>query len=69
LNRKASATVHAVDERQALEKLTRDEKTAQRLLTQLQDKQSQLEQRKQILSQDAKIQEDRKAEVISIHSL
>ena len=66
MDRKASASVHAVDERQALETLTREEKTAQRLLAQLEDKHLQLEQRKQTLSEDATIQQDRKTEVISV---
>jgi len=55
-----------VDERQSLETLTRDEKTAQRVLAQLKDKQTQLDQKKESLSEDARVQENRKSEVLFV---
>jgi structural maintenance of chromosome 1 len=54
-----------VDERQSLDTLTRDEKTAQRVLAQLIDKQTQLEQRKTTLSEDAMIHDTKRSEVCS----
>ena len=45
----------AVDERQALETLTRDEKTASRALAQLKDKQKELEQKRDRLAEDVKV--------------
>jgi structural maintenance of chromosome 1 len=61
--RKASASVLAVDERQSLETLTRDEKTASRSLAQLREKHQDLDQKKDKLSEDARIQSERKSEV------
>lgn len=55
----------AVDERQALETLTRDEKTASRALAQLKDKQKELEQKRDRLAEDVKVHSERKAEVCS----
>ena len=55
-----------MDERQSLETLTRDEKTAQRVLAQLKDKQTQLDQKKESLSEDARVQENRKSEVLFV---
>lgn len=61
---KASASVLAVDERQSLESLTRDEKIASRALAQLKEKQQEFEERKanreeELQSLDAKRQEVR----------
>jgi structural maintenance of chromosome 1 len=62
-DRKASASILAVDERQSIETLTRDEKTSSRALAQLGDKQEQLEQKKEKLSDEAVVQGTRKATV------
>jgi hypothetical protein len=52
-----------VDERQSLETLTRDEKTVRRTLAQFTEKQAELVQKKESLSEDAVTQETKKAEV------
>jgi structural maintenance of chromosome 1 len=61
--RKASASILAVDERQSLETLTREEKTASRSLAQLKEKHQDLDQKRAKLSEDARVQSERKAEV------
>lgn len=66
--RKASTNVLAVDERQSLETLTRDEKTSSRALAQLQDKHDQLEAKMEQLSQDIATQQEKKSEVCRLFS-
>ena len=53
----------AVDERQALEALTRDEKAAARTCSHLDDKQQELVQRRARLSEDGDVQGRKKTEV------
>lgn len=53
----------AVDERQALETLTRDEKTANRALTQVREKHDTLRQRKEKLTEDGRAENERRSEV------
>ncbi|EIW78182.1 cohesin complex subunit psm1 [Coniophora puteana RWD-64-598 SS2] len=60
---KASASVLAVDERQSCETLAREEKLAQRTLTQAQDKRDQLELSKTRLGEDAAAQTTRRDEL------
>jgi hypothetical protein len=60
---KTSASVLAIDERQALETLTRDEKTANRSLIQLKEKHQDLDQKREKLSEEVRVQSERKAEV------
>ncbi|KAI0647638.1 cohesin complex subunit psm1 [Trametes meyenii] len=60
---KASASVLAVDERQSLETLSRDEKTSGRTLAQLKDKLDQLTQRRDKLTEEERTQSQKKAEV------
>ncbi|KAH7929959.1 RecF/RecN/SMC protein [Leucogyrophana mollusca] len=60
---KASANVLAVDERQSLETLTRDEKTAHRTLAQLKGKHEEMIQQKEKLSEDSRSQGERKTEL------
>jgi structural maintenance of chromosome 1 len=61
--RKAQASVLAVAERQSLETLSRDEKTAARTLAQAKDKQDQLNQKKAKLSEDEETAKRRRTEV------
>lgn len=61
--RKAQASVHAVEERQSLEILSRDEKTAARKFAQLNDKQEELERKKAKLQEELGVQGGRKGEV------
>lgn len=63
LARKASASVLAVDERQSLETLTRDAKTASRSLTQLKEKHQDHAQKRDKLAEDVRVHSDRKSEV------
>ncbi|KAH9061732.1 cohesin complex subunit psm1 [Lactarius deliciosus] len=58
---KAQASVLAVEERQALEKLTRDEKTASRTFSQLRDRQEEFEQKRTSLREDNDTYEAKKA--------
>ncbi|KAH9848926.1 cohesin complex subunit psm1 [Lenzites betulinus] len=60
---KAVASILAVDERQSLETLSRDEKTAARTLAQLKDKLEQLTQRRDKLSEDERTQSAKKTEL------
>lgn len=53
----------AVDERQSLETLKRDEKTTSRTLSQLKDKLEQLTQKRDKLSDEERTQSQKKAEV------
>ena len=53
----------AVDERQSLETLKRDEKTTSRTLSQLKDKLEQLTQKRDKLSEEERTQSQKKAEV------
>jgi hypothetical protein len=62
-SRKASASVLAVDERQSLETLTRDEKTASRSLTQLKDNLKDLDQKNEKFVEDARVHSECKAQV------
>jgi structural maintenance of chromosome 1 len=61
--RKAQASILAVEERQALERLTRDEKTASRTFTQLRDSQEELEQKRATLREDNDVHEAKKSDV------
>ena len=61
--RKASASVLAAHEREQLESLNREEKTAARTLSQLKDKHEQMDDRKNKLLEDARIQQEKKDEV------
>ena len=61
--RKAQASVLAVEERQTLEKLTREEKTASRTFTQLKDRQEELEQKRASLREDGDLYEGKKTDV------
>lgn len=62
-NSKASASILAVDERQSLETLSRDEKTAGRTLAQPKDKLEQLTQKRVKSSEEDRTQSQKKAEV------
>lgn len=53
----------AVDERQSLETLTREHKTTARMLGQLKEKQTGLEESRETRLADAQVQSARKAEV------
>jgi len=61
--RKAQASVLAVEERQTLEKLTREEKTASRTFAQLRDKQEELERKRASLREDGDSYEGKKTDV------
>jgi hypothetical protein len=68
--RKAQASVLAVEERQTLEKLTREEKTTSRTFTQLKDRQEELEQKRATLREDCDLYEGKKTDVrmfVSLH--
>ncbi|KAI0266211.1 cohesin complex subunit psm1 [Gloeopeniophorella convolvens] len=60
---KAQASVLAVEERQALEKLTREEKTTSRTFSQLKDKQEEFERKRAELHEDAELHEIRKSDM------
>lgn len=62
-HRKAQASVLAVEERQSLETLSRDEKTAARALAQAKDKQEQLNAKKVKLVEDEDTAKRRRKEV------
>lgn len=53
----------ALDKRQSLETLTRDERTARCVLVQLKDKYKDLDQKKDRLAEDAMVHSGRKTEV------
>ena len=59
----------AVDERQSLETLKRDEKTTSRTLSQLKDKLEQLTQKRDKLSDEERTQIQKKAEVSALSML
>jgi structural maintenance of chromosome 1 len=61
--RKASASVLAVSERQALETLSRDEKTASRTLAQLKAKHEDMERNRERLRGEEETQRANKSEV------
>lgn len=63
LLRKAAANVEAVDERQALQTLTREEKTGGRALGGLRDTFKRFEEKKTTLEGEVGTLEERKAEV------
>ncbi|RDX49778.1 cohesin complex subunit psm1 [Lentinus brumalis] len=60
---KAAASVLAVDERQSLETLARDEKTAGRTLAQLKDKLEQFTQKREKLEEERHTQEQKKSDL------
>ncbi|KAF8650227.1 hypothetical protein AX16_005342 [Volvariella volvacea WC 439] len=60
---KAQASVLAVDERQSLEALTREEKTASRSLTQLKERQQGMEERKSTRTQELETVKEKRAEL------
>lgn len=61
--RKAQASVLAVEERQTLEKLTREEKTASRTFAQLKHKQEEFEQKGASLREDSNLYEEKRIDV------
>ena len=61
--RKSSSSKLAVDERQTLETLLREEKTSSRTLAQLTEKQKGYEEKKELRSEDLRVQTARKNEV------
>ena len=63
LNRKAIANTQAVDERQTLQTLSRDEKTSARALANLQEANNRHEERKVELEREASGLEEKKVEV------
>ena len=63
ISSKAQGSVLAVEERQALERLTREEKTASRTFTQLRDSQEELEQKRASLREDNSVHEAKKSDV------
>ena len=62
-SRKAEASLLAVDERQALDTLNREEKTASRTFTQLNDKQEEFQRKREKLKEDIDVQGRKKDEV------
>ncbi|RPD56436.1 condensin complex subunit SMC1 [Lentinus tigrinus ALCF2SS1-6] len=60
---KAAASVLAVDERQSLETLTRDEKTTGRTLAQLKDKLEQFTQKREKLEEERQSQQQKKTDL------
>lgn len=64
---KAQANLLAIDERQSLESLTREEKTTARSLNQLQQKYEGFSERREKVAEDGKAQSVRKAEVSPIY--
>jgi hypothetical protein len=65
---KAEANVLAIEERQVLEKTTREEKTSRRTLNQLKEKQNDLTTRREILSEEERVQGEKKDDVLSFLS-
>jgi structural maintenance of chromosome 1 len=61
--RKAQASVLAVEERQSLDRLTREEKTASRTFAQLRDRQEEFEQKRTSLREDNDVHEAKKSDV------
>ena len=61
--RKAQASILAVEERQTLEKLTREEKTLSRTFAQLKDRQEEFEQKGAVLREDSNLYEEKRANV------
>jgi structural maintenance of chromosome 1 len=61
--RKTQGSVLAVEERQALERLTREEKTASRTFAQLRDGQEEFERKRASLREDNDVHEAKKSEV------
>ncbi|KIY73713.1 condensin complex subunit SMC1 [Cylindrobasidium torrendii FP15055 ss-10] len=61
----AKANTLAVDERQALETLQRDEKGASRALTTLREKEAALQDKKETRTEDLRVQSEKKAELDS----
>lgn len=63
VTRKASANVLAVDERQSLETLTRDERTAARILTQLTERQHGMEEKRDSRNEELRVLGEKRSEV------
>lgn len=61
--RKARTSVLAVEERQSLDRLTREEKTASRTFAQLRDRQEEHEQKRASLREDNDVHEAKKSDV------
>ena len=61
--RKAQGSVLAVEERQAFERLTREEKTASRTFAQLRDSQAEFEQKRASLREDNDVHGAKKSDV------
>ncbi|KAG6898016.1 hypothetical protein C0992_007012 [Termitomyces sp. T32_za158] len=63
---KASANVLAIDERQSLERLTRDEKATGRTVTQLTDREKALSEKRDTRSGELNVQAEKKAELLQL---
>jgi len=61
--RKAQASILAVEERQTLEKLTREEKTSSRTFSQLKDRQEEFEQKRASLRENSSLYEEKRTDV------
>jgi hypothetical protein len=61
--RKSAANILAVDERQSLDTLTRDEKTAARVLTQLAERQHGMEEKRGQRNEELRLLGERRTEV------
>jgi len=66
--RKAQASILAVEERQTLEKLTREEKTASRTFAQLKHRQEEFEQKRASLREDSNLYEEKRTDVCPLCS-
>ncbi|KAF6764433.1 cohesin complex subunit psm1 [Ephemerocybe angulata] len=60
---KSSASMQAIDERQSLETLSREEKTANRALSQLTERSANFEEKKKTRSEELQVQLDKKADL------
>jgi structural maintenance of chromosome 1 len=61
--RKAQTSVLAVEERQSLDRLTREEKTTSRTFAQFRDRQEELERKRASLREDNDVHEAKKSDV------
>lgn len=60
---KSTASTKAVDERQALESLSREEKTANRTLSQLTERHATFEEKKTVKSEELRVQTEKRVEM------
>ena len=63
IHRKAQTSVLAVEERQSLDRLTREEKPASRTFSQLKDRQEEFERKRASLREDNDVYETKKSDV------